>query len=178
MVSKNPAVFLDRDGVINRSVLVNGTPTAPNLLEDIEILSNVRDCITRLSMSNYTVVVITNQPDVARGTVTKNQIDMINGAICDLVGIKHSYICYHDESDNCTCRKQKPGNIFKAASDLNIDLRQSYMVGDRWRDIYAGQQAGCKCFFINYQYPEIAPKKPYVEVKSLKDAVNLILAGE
>jgi D-glycero-D-manno-heptose 1,7-bisphosphate phosphatase len=178
MVSKNPAVFLDRDGVINRSVLVNGIPTAPNLLEDIEILSNVKDCITRLNISNFTVVVITNQPDVARGTVTKSQIDIINGAICDLAGIKHSYICYHDEPDNCSCRKPKPGNIFKAASDLNIDLKQSYMVGDRWRDIEAGQQAGCKCFFINYQYPETAPKKPYIEVKSLKDAVNLILAGK
>jgi D-glycero-D-manno-heptose 1,7-bisphosphate phosphatase len=177
MVSKKPAVFLDRDGVINRSILVNGIPTAPSRFEDIEILSNIRECIKRLNLSNYIVVVITNQPDVARGLVSKNQIDIINNTICDLVGVKHSYVCYHDDSDNCTCRKPKPGNISKAASDLNIDLKKSYMVGDRWRDIHAGQLAGCKCFFINYQYPEIAPNKPYIEVKSLSDAVDLILAG-
>jgi D-glycero-D-manno-heptose 1,7-bisphosphate phosphatase len=178
MVNRKPAVFLDRDGVINRAILVNGLPTTPTTVEEIEVLYHVKDSISRLNLSNFIVVVITNQPDVARGVTSRNQTDMINGAINDLVGIKHSYICYHDNSDNCSCRKPNPGNIFKAASDLNIDLDQSYMVGDRWRDIHAGQEAGCTCFFINHGYPERAPMQPYFEVESLKHAVNLILSGE
>ena len=178
MVNRKPAVFLDRDGVINRSILVNGTPTAPNRYEDIEILPNVQESIARLTLSNYHVVVITNQPDVERGLISKNQINAINSAICDLVGIKYSYICYHDDSNKCNCRKPKPGNIFKAAFDLKIDLKKSFMIGDRWRDIDAGQKAGCKCFFIDYKYPDIAPKMPYIEVKSLTEAFNLIVPGE
>jgi len=92
-----------------------------------------------------------------------------------LTGIEHFYICPHVEADNCRCRKPKPGLLLEAAKELNIDLRKSYMVGDRWRDVEAGQNAGCKNFFIDYNYSEKRPIEPFVTVSSLLHAVGLIL---
>jgi D-glycero-D-manno-heptose 1,7-bisphosphate phosphatase len=87
-------------------------------------------------------------------------------------------VCFHVESERCECRKPKPGMILDAARELGIDLEQSFVVGDRWRDIAAGQRARCKTFFIDRGYAEQSPEKPYVVVNSLLQAAQIILQSE
>lgn len=169
------AVFLDRDGVLNRSVLVNGVPKPPSSLEDVEILAGVIEAIQILKNHDFVPVVVTNQPDVARGSAMKSQVEAINSFIGEVTGIEHLYTCFHDDRDLCGCRKPLPGMIFQAVHDLNLDRQKSFAVGDRWRDIAAGQAAGCQTFFINYSYEGKRPILPFIEVISLLEATRIIV---
>jgi len=169
------AVFLDRDGVINRSIIIEGVPSPPKNHIEVEILSGVKEAIALLSKNGFQLVVVTNQPDVARGTVTRESVESINNYLNKNLGIKHWYVCFHDDTAKCHCRKPNPGLLLSAARELGLDLRKSFMVGDRWRDIAAGQSAGCKCFFIDYGYSESYPSLPYIRVLSLIEAAHLIL---
>ncbi len=168
-------VFLDRDGVINRSVVIEGVPSPPKNHIEVEILSGVKEAIALLSKNGFQLIVVTNQPDVARGTETRESVESINNYLNKELGIKHWYVCFHDDMAECHCRKPKPGLLFSAAKELNLDLTKSFMVGDRWRDIAAGQAAGCKCYFVDHGYSEIPPTPPYTRVSSLIEAANLIL---
>ena len=98
---------------------------------------------------------ITNQPDVARGTQTREIVEQINAFLLDRLPIEEIFVCYHDNHDQCDCRKPKPGLIIAAAQKYKIDLNNSFMIGDRWTDVEAGRRAGCKTFFIDYEYNEI-----------------------
>jgi len=171
------AVFLDRDGVINKSRIISGTPTPPRNVEEIEILEGVVEAIGLLKLHHFVPVVVTNQPDVARGIITKEHVESLNNFIGVRTGIEYFYSCLHDDSDSCTCRKPLPGLIYQASTDHNLDVSRSYMVGDRWRDIEAGQSAGCETYFINYSYNEKEPKLPYVGVSSLLEATEKIIGG-
>jgi D-glycero-D-manno-heptose 1,7-bisphosphate phosphatase len=171
------AVFLDRDGVLNRSMLLDGVPKPPKFIEDVEILEGVVEAIQILKRHGFIPVVVTNQPDVARGETTKNQVSSINSHIGNIALIEHFYTCFHDDVDKCICRKPLPGLILRAAKDLGLSLSESFLVGDRWRDIAAGQAAECKSFFIDYSYPEEMPKMPFTKVSSLLEAV-FIMVGE
>jgi D-glycero-D-manno-heptose 1,7-bisphosphate phosphatase len=169
------AVFLDRDGVINRAFLVNGVPTPARSRDELEILPKVEEALNILRGLEFEIIVVTNQPDVTRDLLSKDVVESLHKSLESELGIKHFYTCFHDDVDNCLCRKPKPGLLELAASDLGINLKQSYMIGDRWRDISAGQSAGCTCFFVDYSYSEKVPKMPYVKVSSLFDAVQMIL---
>ena len=171
------AVFLDRDGVLNRALVYDGVPTPPRSLGEVEILSGVKQSILLLNENNYEIVVVTNQPDVTRGTDTRESVNQINDYLKLKLGLDHFYTCFHDDSTDCNCRKPKPGLILKAAVDLGLDLHQCSVVGDRWRDIAAGQAAGCKTFFIDYSYPEKQPRKPFIKVSSLIEAAEMIIGG-
>ena len=170
----NKAVFLDRDGVLNRSILVDGRPKPPLSISDIEILEGAIDAIQILKNHNFIPVVVTNQPDVARGITTQSNVEAINSFVGTAVKIDHFYTCFHDDIDFCDCRKPLPGLIFRASQELNLDIHGSYLVGDRWRDISAGNSAGCQTFFIDYSYPEQGPEKPFTRVSSLWEAANII----
>jgi D-glycero-D-manno-heptose 1,7-bisphosphate phosphatase len=172
------AVFLDRDGVLNRAVLVDGAPKPPTSIAEVEILDGVCEAIQILKRNEFLPVVVTNQPDVARGLASKNQTNAINSFIGKCVSIEFFYTCFHDESDFCVCRKPLPGLIHLAAVDLNIDVTTSFLVGDRWRDIEAAQAAGCRSFFIDYSYPEKTPSLPFTRVLSLLQAVQIIVGGK
>ena len=169
------AVFLDRDGVVNSAFIVSEVPTPPRSLVDVEILPGVKESIKSLYQNNFEIVIVTNQPDVARGLVTRESVLEINEFLKHNLGVVHFYTCFHDDSDECDCRKPKPGSIIKAAEDLSIDLSLSFMVGDRWRDIAAGQSAGCECFYIDYKYREKSPPLPFTRVSSLIEATRMIL---
>jgi len=169
------AVFLDRDGVLNRSVLLDGNPKPPIAVDDVEILGGVIEGIKILKNYDLVPVVVTNQPDVARGITTRSQVDLINTYIGAITGIEYFYTCFHDDVDLCSCRKPAPGLIYQAALDLQLDVLKSFMLGDRWRDISAGQAAGCKSFFIDYSYPEKQPSLPFTRVSSLNEAAKLIV---
>jgi D-glycero-D-manno-heptose 1,7-bisphosphate phosphatase len=169
------AVFLDRDGVINKAHMVDGKPYPPRNLDELELIPGVDQAILQLRDRGYFCIVVTNQPDVARGRTSKETVESINQFLIQHLAIHEIISCYHDDHENCGCRKPKPGSLLKAALKYNINLNKSFMVGDRWRDIEAGQNAGCKTFFIDYQYNEKQPQNPTYKVKSLTDAINIIL---
>ena len=153
-MEKNRAVFLDRDGVLNRAYVKNGRPYPPMSLSELEILPGVSESLQALHGAGFKLIVVTNQPDVARGSVEKKVVEEINNYLLHKLSIDEFKTCYHDDANACSCRKPKPGALIEAAHQYSIDLYSSYMVGDRWRDIEAGQNAGCKTIFIQYNYAE------------------------
>ena len=169
------AVFLDRDGVINKAIIKDSKPYPPSNVDAVEILAGVKISMEALQASNWMIIVITNQPDVARGTTSKKEVEKINNHLKNSLPIDLIYTCYHDDKDFCNCRKPKPGALTSVAKNNKIDLNNSYMVGDRWSDIEAGNRAGCKTFFINNYYNEKQPSNYTYQVKSLKEAVDIIL---
>lgn len=169
------AVFLDRDGVLNRAIVRDGRPYPPASMEELEILPGVCEALHKLHDANYLLIVITNQPDVARGLMNQEVVELINAFLISKLPIDEFKTCFHDAGDNCSCRKPMPGALFEAAKEHNIDLSKSFMVGDRWRDVEAGASAGCKTFFINYRYAEQQPDAPDFIVKSLFEAKEIIL---
>lgn len=172
------AVFLDRDGVINRAFLKNGIPTPPGRLEEFEILPGVSAAIKQLKQLGWFIFVVTNQPDIARGTQSMDIVDAMHKVITLAMPIDQIWVCPHDDADQCKCRKPKPGALQSLARSHDIDLSQSYMVGDRWRDIDAGKAAGCKTIFIDHGYPEKQPESPDLIAKCLPEAIDMIFQTE
>jgi D-glycero-D-manno-heptose 1,7-bisphosphate phosphatase len=169
------AIFLDRDGVLNAVVMINGIPTPPRNVKDVVLLPGVFEAINLLKSKSLEIVVVTNQPDFTRENASMSEILEINDFLRTQLDIQHIYTCFHDDIHNCDCRKPKPGLLKKAAVDLDIDLQSSFLVGDRWRDIAAGQSAKCSCYFLDYGYHEKSPKLPFIRVSSLIEATHLIL---
>ena len=173
---RRSAVFLDRDGVINRAFVRDGTPYPPASLQDLEILPHVPEALSALRAQGYSLVVVTNQPDVARGTAPRELIDGIHERLKDELGLDAIFTCFHDDADECDCRKPKPGLLVRAANDLSIDLASSFMVGDRWRDVEAGRRAGCRTLFVDCGYGESPSHSSDFRVGSLLEASRIILA--
>jgi D-glycero-D-manno-heptose 1,7-bisphosphate phosphatase len=169
---------MDRDGVLNRPVLRDGLPMPPRSVQDLEVLPGVSEALARLHKAGFRLVVVTNQPDVARGAQTREEVEAINRALARNLPIDAVKVCYHDDRDRCACRKPAPGMILEAAAELGVDVSRSYMVGDRWRDIEAGERAGTTTILIENEYPEKRPGKPAARVKSLRDAADWILERE
>lgn len=169
------AVFLDRDGVINRAVVRDGKPYPPANLGEMEILRGVEDALAKLKAAGYLLVVVTNQPDVARGTTPRETVEEINDFLGSVLPIDEFRTCYHDSGDGCDCRKPLPGSILAAAEKYGIQLSASFMVGDRWRDIEAGEKAGCQTIFIDHGYNEKQPETADYRVLSLSEAADVIL---
>lgn len=150
----NKAVFLDRDGVVIKATVINGRPYPAASLDEVQITPGFDQVLHMLHDAGYLLIVVTNQPDVARGTQTRDMVESINQLLLDRLPIEKVYTCYHDNADGCECRKPKPGLLLQAAREYAIDLNNSYMVGDRWSDIEAGNAAGCKTIYINCRYEE------------------------
>jgi D-glycero-D-manno-heptose 1,7-bisphosphate phosphatase len=151
MVSRR-AVFLDRDGVLNASVVRGGKPYPPDSLAELEILPGVKEALEQLRAAGYLNVVVTNQPDVATGKQRREVVEEIHSFMKKNLAIDAIKACFHADVDGCNCRKPKPGMLLEAAAELGIDLAASYLVGDRWRDVGAAHAAGCKALFVDYQY--------------------------
>jgi D-glycero-D-manno-heptose 1,7-bisphosphate phosphatase len=169
------AVFLDRDGVINRVALRDGKPYPPSSVAALEVLPGVAEALGRLKNAGFMLIVVSNQPDIARGTTKREVVETIHARLADTLPIDRFVVCYHDTHDDCDCRKPRPGMLLASAKELNIDLAASYMVGDRWRDIEAGKRAGCKTLFIDSGYAEQLPRDYDFRVASLAEAAALIL---
>ena len=170
-----PAVFLDRDGVISRPAIRDGRPYPPRSLEEMELLPGVQEALHRLKAAGYCLVVVTNQPDIARGIVRRTVVDGMNDWLKSVLPLDAVLMCAHDDRDLCQCRKPLPGLIAQAARELHVECTSSYMIGDRWRDVEAGRRAGCKTFFIDCGYDERAPESYDFRVRSLPDAARIIL---
>lgn len=169
------ATFLDRDGVINRAIVRDGRPYPPASRAELEILPGVPDALERLRAAGLRLIVVSNQPDVARGSTARASVEAINEALMRALPLDAIRCCLHDTYHNCACRKPLPGLLLQAASDFDLDLSRSWMVGDRWRDIEAGRAAGCHTIFIDYGYKEAQPEHPDHRVGSLPEAVPIIL---
>jgi len=172
----NRAVFLDRDGVINRAVVRDGRPYPPGSLKEFEILPGVVQAVESLRKAGFTVVVVTNQPDVSKGLQFQHVVDTMHQIITEQLKVDGLKVCYHVDEDECECRKPKPGMLLEAAADWSIDLSNSFMVGDRWRDVAAGQAAGCSTILVGPGYAERSAGTPDAVVDSLLEASNLILS--
>jgi D-glycero-D-manno-heptose 1,7-bisphosphate phosphatase len=172
------AVFLDRDGVINRALTRNGRPYPPTSLEEFEILPGVLDACQRLKAAGFLLVVATNQPDVGRGTLRQEIVESLHAYLCRALPVDRVEVSYApgggDPPDEF--RKPRPGMLLRAARDLGIDLERSFMVGDRWRDIDCGHAAGCRTVLIDYQYDEALRQLPDHRVKDLAQAADWILS--
>lgn len=175
---KNKAFFLDRDGVINRTLLEKGKPVAPRKFKEFKILKNVDKSLIFLKKRGFKNIVITNQPDVKKGLTEKNLLKKIENKIKSKLKIDDIFICIHTESDKCKCRKPNIGLILKAKKKWNIDLKKSYLIGDRWRDIYLANKLKINCFYIDKNYKEKKPKKFNYKVKNLFDAIKEIKKNE
>lgn len=173
---KSRAVFLDRDGVINRAIVRDGKPFPPSTPEELEVLPGVLEALHELKSHGYKLLVVTNQPDVGRGTQSRQMLDVMHQTLRARLPIDDILVCCHTDQDECDCRKPMPGMLLEAARKYNIDLAPSFMVGDRWRDIDAGYNAGCKTILIDYGYLERAPDhEPDLRVNSLREAADWII---
>jgi D-glycero-D-manno-heptose 1,7-bisphosphate phosphatase len=169
------AVFLDRDGVVNANLMRDGKPVAPTSLAEFRILPGVPEAANRLKDAGFLLVVVTNQPDVATGRTAKAAMEAMHAEIRRLMPIDDFAICFHTDADNCDCRKPKPGLLIDAAAKHGIDLAASTMVGDRWRDVLAGQAAGCRTIMVDHGYLQDQPSAPDHTVTSLAAAALIIL---
>jgi D-sedoheptulose 7-phosphate isomerase len=175
---KSRAVFLDRDGVINRVVVREGKPFPPATLQELEILPGVPEALHQLKQHGYKLVVVTNQPDVRRGTQSQATVEAMHQALSARLPLDDILVCYHTDQDKCDCRKPLPGMLLEAARKHNIDMATSFMVGDRWRDIEAGYNAGCRTILIDYGYSERPPDHaPDFRARSLHEAADWILCS-
>lgn len=171
------AVYLDRDGVLNRAIVRDGKPYPPDGPEQLEILPGVPQALTRLNAAGYRLVVVTNQPDVGRGTMAPETVAAIHAQMADALPIDGIEVCLHAGTEDCDCRKPKPGMLLRDAAAHGVDLGRSFMVGDRWRDIDAGAAAGCRTILIEAGYDERAPSHtPDLVCRSLVEAADWILA--
>ena len=164
--------------MINEAIVNEGKPYPPERLQNLRILPGVRDALERLRQKGFLNLVVTNQPDVARGKTPKQAVDAIHERLVTDLALDAIYTCWHDDKDNCNCRKPKAGLLEQAAREHGVDLKSSYMVGDRWRDVEAGKGAGCRTVFIEYKYNEKKPENPDFLCHSLKEAVAWIESRE
>lgn len=169
------AVFLDRDGVLNRSAIRDGRPFAPRALEEFELLPGVEEAIELLRRSGFLLIVVTNQPDINAGKIDPEVVQQMHEHLRERLRIDDIWMCPHLDADRCLCRKPRPGMLMDAAAKWSVDLSQSFMVGDRWRDVSAGKAAGCRTVFIDYGYAEAQRAAPDFVVKSLGEAANIIV---
>lgn len=174
------AVYLDRDGVINRATERDGKPYPPRIIADFEIYPEVAGACAQLKAAGFLLVVATNQPDVGRGTLDQAIVEKIHAHMASVLPIDRVEVCYHPGGGqpNDECRKPKPGMLLHAARELGINLAQSWMVGDRWRDVDCGHAAGCRTIFIDRGYAEELKQKPHFTAKNLAEAAEIILSSQ
>ncbi len=168
-------VFLDRDGVLNRAFPEGGTTRPPMSLDELELLPGVPDALARLRAAELALVVVTNQPDVARGKQTRAAVEEINARMIAELPLLDVFACYHDSADKCSCRKPKPGLLHSAAAKWNLDLSTAFLIGDRWSDIVAGQVAGCRAVLIDTPFSNPERCSPDHRAADITGAVDWIL---
>jgi D-glycero-D-manno-heptose 1,7-bisphosphate phosphatase len=176
MLPLRRAVFLDRDGVINRCEVRGGKPYAPRHLSDFRLLPGASGAVRSLKRAGLLVVVVTNQPDIGHGLVDPAEVAAMHDKLKRALAIDDIKMCPHRQHTDCTCRKPKPGMLLEVARERHIDLKKSFMVGDRWSDVVAGQAVGCYTVFIDRGYREMRLARPDGYAASLAAAARLVLS--
>ena len=174
-MTRRRAVFLDRDGVLNESVVGrDGIPRPPASVDQFVLIPGVDAACREFHALGFLLVVVSNQPDVARGTQRREVVETMNTRLREMIPLDDIRVCYHDDGDGCDCRKPQPGLLLAAARDLDIDMAASFMVGDRSRDIEAGRRAGCLTILVGDGYGESLSSKPDASLGSLPKAAAWI----
>ena len=171
----NRAVFLDRDGVINRALVRDGHPFSPSSVGEFEWVAGIQGVVRELYSAGFWLFCVTNQPDVGRGLQDIAVVEALHKMVKDEIPVEKIYACYHDGVSDCSCRKPKPGLILQAVADFEIDLKESWLVGDRWKDIDAGNAAGCQTVFLDYRYDESLRSSPDHVITDIRELPGLIL---
>jgi D-glycero-D-manno-heptose 1,7-bisphosphate phosphatase len=173
-LTSHGAVFFDRDGVLIETLVEDGAPIADNNVDSLRFIPGAVEVCESLAVTNIKMFLITNQPDISRGKVLLQDVSEINDVVKKTCRLADTAMCVHDNDANCSCRKPKPGMILELSAKHQIDLDSSVVVGDRWRDIDAGANAGCMTIFIDYGYNETLRSEPTWKVSSMSQA-GLIL---
>jgi D-glycero-D-manno-heptose 1,7-bisphosphate phosphatase len=169
------AVFFDRDGVLNQAVVVDGRPRPPADAGSLVLTPGAASLLSDLKEMGFFLICVTNQPDVARGARTLDNVQAMNDKVKFELALDDLFVCLHDGPDNCACRKPKPGLLLAAADKWNLDLPGSWLVGDRAGDVGAGRAAGCRTVFLDLGYAEPGPEPPAdFACRSLPEAVGVI----
>jgi len=168
------AVFLDRDGVINQAKVRDGHPISPADMTEFFWVEPIKEVTLELKSLGYLLFCVTNQPDVGRGLQSREIVESFHTAILAELPIEKIFACYHDDCDQCSCRKPRPGLIVDAQKEYSLDLTASWLIGDRWKDIDAGAAAGCTTVFLEYGYDEGLRATPDHTISRLAQLVPLI----
>jgi D-glycero-D-manno-heptose 1,7-bisphosphate phosphatase len=179
IAATNRCVFLDRDGVLNKAIVRDGLPYPPTSADEFEVYPGLAEGCARLKAAGFILVVVTNQPDVGRGTQTRESVEAMHAKLRAAVpSLDAIEVCYHGGSkygEPCDCRKPKPGMLLRAATEHSIDLKRSFLIGDRWRDVDCAHAAGCRAIFIDHGYCEPLREKADFTVASFSEAVATVL---
>lgn len=168
----NRAIFLDRDGVINRVILKDGKPFSPRAMEEFVFCEGIKEFLTESRKAGFLNIVFTNQPDIARGLVDSNAVEKMHDFVKQHLPVDDVLLCLHDDADNCRCRKPKPGMLTGAAEKWNIDLNASFVIGDQWKDVEAGKKAGCITILLDCFYNKNVECD--YRLSGLRSALNII----
>jgi D-glycero-D-manno-heptose 1,7-bisphosphate phosphatase len=168
-------VFLDRDGVLNRAFPEDGTTRPPLSVDELELLPGVPEALAKLRAAGFVLVVVTNQPDVARGKQTFAAVEAINTKLSAELPLLDVFACYHDSADKCACRKPKPGLLLAAAAEWDLDVQSAFLIGDRWSDIVAAHAAGCRGVLIETPFSNAERCSPDHVAADIGGAVDWIL---
>lgn len=173
-----PAVFLDRDGTLNRQVVREGKPYPPQTLEDFRLFDDVAAACRSLHRAGFVLVVVTNQPDVGRGDQSQDVVEAMHAKLRSLIPeIARIEVCYEPgRGESSLRRKPAPGMLLDAAAALDLDLTRSWLVGDRWRDVDCGKRAGVRTIFLDFNYDEALREPPDFIASSFSAAAAIILA--
>jgi D-glycero-D-manno-heptose 1,7-bisphosphate phosphatase len=167
----NKAFFLDRDGVVNEVIKKKLKPYPPKNIKEFKFCRGIKKFID-IYKKNYKIFVFTNQPDFKRGKITKSCINNINNHVIKKLKIDELVCCFHDDNDNCSCRKPKIGMLNYLKKKYSLNMRQSFVIGDRWSDILCGQKAGCKTIYIDRCYNEKKPKNYNFKFKNISSLIK------
>ncbi len=147
-----PAVFLDRDGVLNRVVMRDGKAASPRSVEELQIEPDAPATLAALKAAGYLLFVVTNQPDVRRGLMSVETLDALHARLAESLPLDEIAACLHDNVDACACRKPKPGLVLDLAERHGVDLGRSWLIGDQERDVACGAAAGCNTILLERDY--------------------------
>jgi len=168
----NKALFLDRDGIINYSILCHGISQPPKDISEVKIIPGIEIVLIYAIQQGFFPIVVTNQPDIARGNQKREIVEEINSYIKSRLPILEFFVCYHDNQDECSCRKPKPGLLLSASYKYNIQLSASYMIGDRRTDMLAGRSVGCETIYVNDE--DIKSDIATFSVREIYDVIDII----
>lgn len=178
LLKKNKAFFFDRDGILNKSIIKNRKPYSPRIPQDLILNREVLSFIKKLKKKGFLIFVVSNQPDIKSGKLSNYSLKVMNSIIKKYFLIDEIYICPHGKNDNCECRKPKPGMLIEASKKWNIDLKKSFLVGDRWKDISAGTIMNCTTIFIDYNYDEPKPRNSnynFINISKMIKSIERII---
>ena len=171
-MKKNKALFLDRDGVINKIVVRNNRQTSPRSFEEFELSPGIARILSTAKERGFLNIIATSQPEVVRGLIAREEVERMHDFIRSNLAIDDILVCFHDDADHCECRKPKPGLLTQAAKKWNIDLRTAFMVGDTYKDVEAGRAAGAVTILVNAFYNQDA--QPDHRIETLEEILNFI----